>query len=178
MSEPDRFDEEVAEMLPCEWGPNCFVSEDKRRKEHHVRGCQANSRPAVAARLRANAHELEQAKEAVEHLQAGRPLGELVGKQTLWNQALEIEAQLAVSEKDRQRLIDSNEHWHTRVTQLKADNDAYEAQLAALHGKITDYLKAGQNVCNGLCECAPAGGCLVIFNAAKAELCAITQEER
>lgn len=40
--------------------------------------------------LAAKEHEFQQAKEAIAHLEKGRPLGELVGKQTIVNQAREI----------------------------------------------------------------------------------------
>jgi hypothetical protein len=51
----------------------------------------------------------------------------------LFMTALESQAaQLAVSEKDRQRLIDSNEHWHIRVQQLLSDKqNAQDAQASA-----------------------------------------------
>jgi cell division septum initiation protein DivIVA len=37
-------------------------------------------------------HELQQAKDSVAHLQEGKPLGEMVGKQTIVNMAREIAA--------------------------------------------------------------------------------------
>jgi hypothetical protein len=95
-----------------------------------------NLRPTVAARLRADAHELEQAKEAIKHLQAGRPLGELVGKQTLWNQALEIERlQMEVASlKSPQPGAEQN--YYFMLQGAKHEIAQLKAQLAELHGKI------------------------------------------
>jgi hypothetical protein len=43
-----------------------------------------------------------------------------------------LAAKLAICEKDRQRLIDSNEHWHIRVQQLLSDKqNAQDAQESA-----------------------------------------------
>jgi hypothetical protein len=58
MSEPDKFDDEAAEMLPC-------VRADCQTLGHHFASCPAFYRPASAARLRADGLEIERLQEDI-----------------------------------------------------------------------------------------------------------------
>jgi len=92
MIKQDKFDEQVERLLPCQWYDNdCYYAKD------HAKGCPAYYRPAVSAALRELGekneklkHEFQQAKDAVAHLEQGKPLGELVGKQTIVNMSREL----------------------------------------------------------------------------------------
>ena len=57
MSEPDKYDKEAAEMLPC-----IYLGCATLRFAEHINSCPAFHRPAVAASLRANGQEIERLK--------------------------------------------------------------------------------------------------------------------
>jgi len=67
MSEPDKFDAVVEELLPCpvKFGSGTLLCVmDDGGTVFHVESCPAKFRPAVAARLRRNGERIEQYKKA------------------------------------------------------------------------------------------------------------------
>lgn len=75
-----------------------MMGEDELRKSFRL----------LIAEVESLRHELQQAKEAISHLEKGKPLGELVGKQTVVNMAREISVlkeQLATRDKDHDEIM-------------------------------------------------------------------------
>ena len=70
--------------------------------------------------------EFQQAKEAIAHLEQGKPLGELVGKQTIINQQREISRLQSALDEERGKVME----WEWRNEHKMCDHDADKELLA------------------------------------------------
>lgn len=88
------------------------------------------------------AEEMERQKRAVSLAQAAKDSPYLrrftpAEEQDLYLTVLALHARVAELEKDRQRLIGSNEHWHLRVGSLLAERDLGIEQVEAAEARAT-----------------------------------------
>ena len=143
----DKWDAKaMADLLPCDWWPNCFVSEDKRHKEHHIRGCQANSRQIVAVALRAPWEHLSNAPHEDCGCQICCLVRAAIGKRkALWAKDAEIaqlKAQLGEAESEVKRMYElagEDAEGHNLHDYVKLERQLAEAEKR-IQGLITQLV--------------------------------------